>query len=249
MTDVSVDSPVVELRGVDKFFGTTQVLHAVDLTVLPGEVVVLLGPSGSGKSTLVRTINGLEPIQAGQVLVNGRPLPTTGPELAGVRAQIGMVFQDYTLFPQHTVLDNITLAPVRVRGLDPQQARDEAEQLLERVGLGGFGERMPSQISGGQQQRVAIARALAMHPKLILLDEPTSALDPPMAHEVLKVMLDLASDGITMVAVTHEMSFARRAAHRIVFMADGRVVEEAPPQQFFAAPRTDAAKDFLSNLS
>ncbi|MGO4955665.1 amino acid ABC transporter ATP-binding protein [Luteococcus sp. Sow4_B9] len=244
----TTNQPVVQLRGVSKSFGPTRVLDGIDLDITPGEVVVLLGPSGSGKSTLVRTINGLEPIQGGQILIDGEPLPHDSAGLARVRTSIGMVFQTFNLFPDLSVLQNVTLAPVRVRGLSPEQAREEALAHLDRVGLVALADRMPSEISGGQQQRVAIARALAMEPKLMLLDEPTSALDPEMVHEVLDVMLGLAAEGMTMVAVTHEMSFARRAADRIVFLADGKILEEGAPEDFFASPRTPRARDFLANL-
>jgi glutamate transport system ATP-binding protein len=240
--------PVVVLEHVDKWFGDEHVLRDVSLSVVPGEVVVVLGPSGAGKSTLCRTINRLETVDSGTVVFDGRPLPSDGKALAAVRAEIGMVFQGFNLFAHKTVLDNVTLGPIRVRGADEDEARAEALTLLERVGVHAQADKLPGQLSGGQQQRVAIARALAMHPKLMLFDEPTSALDPQMTREVLEVMLDLARGGTTMLAVTHEMGFARQAADRVVFMAQGTVVEEGAPDDFFAGPRTEEARTFLGSV-
>jgi glutamate transport system ATP-binding protein len=241
-------TPMVSLRGVDKFFGALHVLRSIDLDVAPGEVVVVIGPSGSGKSTLCRTINRLEPIDAGEILVDGRPLPEEGPELARLRADVGMVFQSFNLFGHLSVLDNVLLAPLKVRKVARAAAREEAMALLARVGIADKADHVPAQLSGGQQQRAAIARALAMHPKLMLFDEPTSALDPEMVNEVLDVMTSLATDGMTMVVVTHEMGFARRAADRVVFMDAGQIVEDAPPAQFFDATRTERARSFLSSV-
>ena len=240
--------PLVVLEKVDKRFGQLYALHAVDLTVQRGEVVVVIGPSGSGKSTLCRCINRLETIDGGRVLVDGVELPHEGRELARVRADIGMVFQSFNLFAHKSVLDNITLGPVKVRGLSRAEAEREARSLLERVGIADKADRMPAQLSGGQQQRAAIARALAMRPKLMLFDEPTSALDPEFVREVLDVMKDLAADGMTMIVVTHEMGFARQAADRVVFMDDGRIVEDAAPDDFFTHPKSARARDFLSAI-
>lgn len=242
------DHPVVVLEQVNKYFGSQHVLVDVNLSVDPGEVVVVVGPSGSGKSTLCRVINRLEPVDSGRILLDGMPLPSEGRALAQLRAKVGMVFQSFNLFPHKTVLDNITLAPIRVRGVSPEQARRQALQLLSRVGVADQAHKYPAQLSGGQQQRVAIARALAMDPTLMLFDEPTSALDPEMINEVLDVMVTLAREGMTMIVVTHEMGFARQAADRVVFMAEGRILEEAPPETFFSAPRTERARDFLSKI-
>jgi glutamate transport system ATP-binding protein len=209
---------------------------------------VLIGPSGSGKSTLCRTINRLEPIDSGRILLDGNPLPAEGRELAQLRSQVGMVFQSFNLFAHKTVLENVTLGPVTVRRVPRQQAERRARELLGRVGIEAQADKLPAQLSGGQQQRVAIARALAMDPKVMLFDEPTSALDPEMINEVLDVMVSLAADGMTMIVVTHEMGFARRAANRVVFMTDGKILEDAPPEVFFSSPRTDRAKDFLSKI-
>ncbi|MCZ2839885.1 amino acid ABC transporter ATP-binding protein [Modestobacter sp. VKM Ac-2985] len=239
---------MVSMRGVDKRFGDLHVLRSIDLDVAPQEVVVVIGPSGSGKSTLCRTINRLEPIDAGEIRVDGRPLPEEGAELAQLRADVGMVFQSFNLFGHLSVLDNVMLAPLKVRRVAKATARTEAMALLERVGIADKADRFPAQLSGGQQQRAAIARSLAMHPKLMLFDEPTSALDPEMVSEVLEVMVGLARDGMTMVVVTHEMGFARRAADRVVFMDDGQIVEEAPPAEFFDATRSERARSFLSNV-
>jgi glutamate transport system ATP-binding protein len=240
--------PLVVLDGVNKYFGSLHVLRDIDLTVNRGEVVVLIGPSGSGKSTLCRTINRLEPIDGGSITLDGKPLPAEGRELARLRSDVGMVFQSFNLFPHKTVLENITLGPITVRRTPRADAERRARELLKRVGIEAQAEKLPAQLSGGQQQRVAIARALAMDPKLMLFDEPTSALDPEMINEVLDVMISLAADGMTMVVVTHEMGFARRAANRVVFMSDGRILEDAAPDVFFSSPRTDRAKDFLSKI-
>ncbi|MGW5611568.1 amino acid ABC transporter ATP-binding protein [Streptomyces sp. NPDC003753] len=255
MTEVSVakDSvaatdELVVLKSVNKHFGALHVLQDIDLTITRGEVVVVIGPSGSGKSTLCRTINRLETIDAGEILIDGKPLPQEGKELARLRADVGMVFQSFNLFAHKTVLENVMLGQIKVRRTDKRKAEEKARALLDRVGVGSQADKYPAQLSGGQQQRVAIARALAMDPKVILFDEPTSALDPEMINEVLEVMQQLARDGMTMVVVTHEMGFARSAANRVVFMADGRIVEEATPEQFFSAPRSDRAKDFLSKI-
>ncbi|MCU7822594.1 amino acid ABC transporter ATP-binding protein [Kitasatospora sp. DSM 101779] len=241
-------APLVVLSGVNKHFGALHVLQDVDLSIRQGEVVVLIGPSGSGKSTLCRTINRLETIDSGTITIDGRPLPEEGRELARLRAEVGMVFQSFNLFAHKTVLENVVLAQVKVRGIARAQAEATARELLERVGVGAQADKYPAQLSGGQQQRVAIARALAMRPKVMLFDEPTSALDPEMVTEVLEVMRQLAAEGMTMVVVTHEMGFARSAADRVLFMADGRIVEENTPDAFFTAPRTDRAKDFLSKI-
>ncbi|MBB5122217.1 glutamate ABC transporter ATP-binding protein [Streptomyces eurocidicus] len=239
---------LVVLHNVNKHFGALHVLQDVDLTIARGEVVVVIGPSGSGKSTLCRTINRLETTDSGSISIDGKPLPQEGKELARLRADVGMVFQSFNLFAHKTVLENVTLGQIKVRKTDRKQAEQKARALLDRVGVGAQAEKYPAQLSGGQQQRVAIARALAMDPKVMLFDEPTSALDPEMINEVLEVMQQLARDGMTMVVVTHEMGFARSAANRVVFMADGRIVEEARPDQFFSNPRSDRAKDFLSKI-
>jgi glutamate transport system ATP-binding protein len=241
-------APLVVLEGVNKHFGALHVLKDVDLTVHRGEVVVVIGPSGSGKSTLCRTINRLETIDSGTITVDGTPLPEEGKELAKLRARVGMVFQSFNLFAHKTVLENVTLGPVKVKGVKKSEAERRGRELLERVGIATQADKYPAQLSGGQQQRVAIARALAMDPTVMLFDEPTSALDPEMINEVLDVMTALAKDGMTMVVVTHEMGFARRAAHRVVFMDDGRVVEQATPEQFFAHPESPRAQDFLSKI-
>jgi glutamate transport system ATP-binding protein len=241
-------STLLQMERVNKHFGELHVLRDVDLQVDHGEVVVVLGPSGSGKSTLCRTINRLEPIDSGTILLDGRPLPSEGRELARLRSDVGMVFQQFNLFAHLSVLDNVTLGPIKVRGQSRAEAERRARELLRRVGVEDQAGKLPAQLSGGQQQRVAIARALAMDPKLILFDEPTSALDPEMITEVLDVMRDLAAAGMTMMVVSHEMGFARSAANRVVFMDDGRVLEQAPPEQFFADPTTERAKDFLSKV-
>ena len=240
--------PLVVLSGVQKYFGNLHVLQDIDLTVHRGEVVVVIGPSGSGKSTLCRTINRLEPINAGSITLDGQELPAEGKALAALRADVGMVFQAFNLFAHKTVLENVTLGPIRVKGMKPAEARKVAMELLDRVGVADQADKMPAQLSGGQQQRVAIARALAMRPKVMLFDEPTSALDPEMVNEVLDVMVALAREGMTMVVVTHEMGFAHKAADRVVFMSDGQIVEVAEPNTFFSDPRTDRAKDFLSKI-
>ncbi|WP_432062424.1 amino acid ABC transporter ATP-binding protein [Streptomyces sp. S1] len=239
---------LVVLRGVDKHFGTLHVLRSIDLTVHRGEVVVVVGPSGSGKSTLCRAVNRLETVDAGEIVVDGRLLPAEGRELAALRADVGMVFQSFDLFAHKTVLGNVTLGQIKVRKKDRKAAEERARELLDRVGVASQADKYPAQLSGGQQQRVAIARALAMDPKVMLFDEPTSALDPEMINEVLEVMRRLARDGMTMVVVTHEMGFARSAAHRVVFMADGSIVEATTPEEFFTAPRSERAKDFLSKI-
>jgi len=239
---------LVEIENVNKHFGELHVLKDISTTVARGEVVVVIGPSGSGKSTLCRAINRLETIDSGSIRIDGTELPAEGSGLAKLRADVGMVFQSFNLFAHKTVLENVTLGPRRVRGLSRREAEERGRALLERVGVDNQANKMPAQLSGGQQQRVAIARALAMEPKLILLDEPTSALDPEMINEVLDVMVGLAKDGMTMVVVTHEMGFARKAADRVLFMADGEIVEEATPETFFTAPSTERAQEFLSKI-
>ncbi|MEV6646913.1 amino acid ABC transporter ATP-binding protein [Amycolatopsis sp. NPDC051371] len=241
-------TPLVSIRGLCKSFGDVEVLHDVDLDIHHGEVVVVVGPSGSGKSTLCRCINRLEQINSGTITLDGEPLPAEGRRLAQLRADVGMVFQSFNLFAHRTILDNVTLGPIQVRGLSTRDAQTEARRLLDRVGVGDQAEKRPAELSGGQQQRVAIARALAMNPKLVLFDEPTSALDPEMVHEVLDVMTALAADGTTMVVVTHEMGFARKAANRVVFMSDGRIAEQGTPEEFFDRTGTARARDFLSKV-
>jgi glutamate transport system ATP-binding protein len=241
-------APLVTLTGVNKHFGALHVLRDIELTVHKGEVVVVIGPSGSGKSTLCRTINRLETIDSGRIELDGESLPEEGKALAGLRSEVGMVFQSFNLFAHKTVLENVTLGPVKVRRESKASATSRALELLDRVGVTSQKDKYPAQLSGGQQQRVAIARALAMKPKVMLFDEPTSALDPEMINEVLDVMTSLARDGMTMVVVTHEMGFARKAADRVVFMADGQIVEEASPASFFTSPTSDRAKDFLSKI-
>ncbi|WP_031080755.1 amino acid ABC transporter ATP-binding protein [Streptomyces sp. NRRL WC-3549] len=243
-----VADDLVVLSDVNKHFGALHVLQDIDLTIARGEVVVVIGPSGSGKSTLCRTINRLETIDSGAITIDGKPLPQEGKELARLRADVGMVFQSFNLFAHKTVLENVMLGQIKVRKADKKAAEEKARALLDRVGVGVQADKYPAQLSGGQQQRVAIARALAMDPKVMLFDEPTSALDPEMINEVLEVMQQLAREGMTMVVVTHEMGFARSAANRVVFMADGKIIEEATPDQFFSAPRSDRAKDFLSKI-
>ncbi|GAA2488464.1 amino acid ABC transporter ATP-binding protein [Streptomyces gobitricini] len=240
--------PLIELRGVNKHYGQSHVLRGITLTVGRGEAVVVVGPSGSGKSTLCRAVNRLETIESGRILVDGRDLPEQGKALAGLRADVGMVSQSFNLFAHKTVLDNVSLAPVKVRRRRKGDAGRRSRELLDRVGLAGRAEKYPAQLSGGQQQRVAIARALAMEPKALLFDEPTSALDPEMINKVLEVMRQPARDGMTMVVVTHEMGFARSAANRVVFMADGRVIEDRAPEEFFTSPRSERAGDFLSKI-
>jgi glutamate transport system ATP-binding protein len=240
--------PMISMQQVNKHFGALHVLKDIDLQVNRGQVVVVLGPSGSGKSTLCRTINRLETIDTGSIAIDGEQLPAEGRKLAQLRSDVGMVFQSFNLFAHKTILDNVTLAPMKVRKAGREQAREKAMALLERVGVANQADKYPAQLSGGQQQRVAIARSLAMSPKVMLFDEPTSALDPEMINEVLAVMSSLAADGMTMLVVTHEMGFARRASDRVVFMSDGAIVEDAEPAEFFDNPRTDRAKDFLGKI-
>jgi glutamate transport system ATP-binding protein len=240
--------PLVRLSGVNKWFGELHVLQDIDLNIDRGEVIVVIGPSGSGKSTLCRAINRLEGIEQGEIAIDGELLPAEGKELARLRSDVGMVFQSFNLFAHKTVLENVMLGPVKVRKQPKAEAERRARELLERVGVGEQADKYPAQLSGGQQQRVAIARALAMDPKVMLFDEPTSALDPEMINEVLDVMTSLARDGMTMVVVTHEMGFARRAANRVVFMDGGRIVESADPDTFFTNPTSERAKDFLSKI-
>jgi glutamate transport system ATP-binding protein len=240
--------PLIVLDGVNKWFGPLHVLRDVDLSVDRGEVVVVIGPSGSGKSTLCRAINRLETIDKGEIVFDGKPLPAEGKPLARLRSEIGMVFQSFNLFAHKTILENVTLGPIKVRREPAARAKERAVALLERVGIADQKDKFPAQLSGGQQQRAAIARALAMQPKALLFDEPTSALDPEMVGEVLDVMTALAKEGMTMIVVTHEMGFARHAANRVAFMADGQLVEQAPPAEFFANPRSERAKDFLSKI-
>jgi glutamate transport system ATP-binding protein len=240
--------PLVVLEKVNKYFGDLHVLKDIDLTVHRGEVVVVIGPSGGGKSTLCRSINRLEPINDGTILVDGETLPAEGKQLARHRADVGMVFQSFNLFAHKTILQNVTLGPIKVRKLAKAEADKEALELLKRVGIADQAQKYPAQLSGGQQQRAAIARALAMRPKVMLFDEPTSALDPEMVKEVLDVMTSLAGDGMTMIVVTHEMGFARRAANKVIFMAEGQIVEENTPDEFFTNARTERAKDFLSKI-
>ena len=242
------ETPIIELRNVNKHFGKLRVLKDVSLRVGRGEVVVIIGPSGSGKSTLCRTVNRLETIDSGEILIDGARMPQEGRELAALRAQIGMVFQSFNLFAHMTVMDNMTLAPVDVLKKTRKEAREEAMRLLARVGVADQASKLPAQLSGGQQQRAAIARALAMHPKAILFDEPTSALDPEMIGEVLGVMTELAKEGMTMLVVTHEMSFARRVADRVIFMDGGAIIEEGDPEAFFAQPKTERARAFLQTV-
>jgi glutamate transport system ATP-binding protein len=248
VTDGPTGEPLVRLSGVNKWFGELHVLQDIDLSIDRGEVVVVIGPSGSGKSTLCRTINRLESIESGEITIDGQRLPDEGKELARLRSDVGMVFQSFNLFAHKTVLENVTLGPIKVRKQSKAAAEKRARELLDRVGVGAQADKVPAQLSGGQQQRVAIARALAMDPKVMLFDEPTSALDPEMINEVLEVMTSLAHDGMTMVVVTHEMGFARRAANRVVFMDGGRIVESATPEEFFTNPSSDRAKDFLSKI-
>jgi len=239
---------LVVIDHVQKHYGDFHALKDINLAVDRGEVVVVIGPSGSGKSTLCRTINRLETITSGSISIDGKELPSEGKALAALRADVGMVFQSFNLFSHLTILDNVTLGPIKVKGTKKAEAETEARQLLDRVGIAHQADKYPAQLSGGQQQRVAIARALAMHPKVMLFDEPTSALDPEMINEVLDVMVDLAKEGMTMVVVTHEMGFARKAADRVVFMADGEIVEQSDPESFFTNPQSGRAKDFLSKL-
>ena len=248
MEEASPDGQLVELRSVRKSFGDNVVLHDVDLDIGRGEAVVVAGPSGSGKSTMLRCINGLEQIDSGEIRFDGSPLPARGKELQAARAQIGMVFQQFNLFPHMSVRDNIVLGPARAKGVPVEDARRKAAELLERVGIPEKADAMPADLSGGQQQRVAIARALAMEPKLMLFDEPTSALDPEMIREVLDVMRALAKSGMTMVVVTHEMGFAREVCDRIVFIDEGRIVEQGPPAEFFANAQSERAREFVDKI-
>ena len=240
--------PMISIKGVDKHFGPLHVLKGINLEIDRGQVVVVLGPSGSGKSTLCRTINRLEAVDAGTISIDGEVLPSEGRKLAQLRSEVGMVFQSFNLFAHKTILENVMLAPVKVRKVSADIARARAMSLLERVGVASQADKYPAQLSGGQQQRVAIARSLAMEPKVMLFDEPTSALDPEMVNEVLAVMASLAAEGMTMVVVTHEMGFARRAANRVVFMADGTIVEDAAPEDFFSNPQSSRARDFLGKI-
>jgi ABC-type polar amino acid transport system ATPase subunit len=240
--------PAIQFKQVDKWFGPLHVLKDVTLDVAAAEVVVVCGPSGSGKSTLIRCVNRLEPIQQGELRVYGEPITGNGVNLSKLRAEVGMVFQSFNLFPHMTAIENIMLAPMKVKGLSRAEAEKIARDLLARVRIPDKADKHPANLSGGQQQRIAIARALAMQPRIMLFDEPTSALDPEMINEVLDVMTDLAKDGMTMMVVTHEMGFARRVAHRVIFMDEGQIVEAATPQDFFSAPKSDRAKDFLSKI-
>ncbi len=242
------ERPMIELKNINKFFGGLHVLKDINLTVKKGEVVVIIGPSGSGKSTLCRTVNRLESIDGGEILIDGQPMPLEGKELARVRSEVGMVFQSFNLFAHKTIIDNVTLAPRDVNKTSRAEAEKEAMELLKRVGVDSQANKLPAQLSGGQQQRVAIARALAMHPKVMLFDEPTSALDPEMINEVLDAITELAHDGMTMLIVTHEMSFARRVADRIIFMDQGQILEENTPEKFFENPSTQRARDFLGSI-
>ncbi len=248
-TDAS--GPIVDMKGVNKHFGSLHVLKDINLSVTPGEVVVIIGASGSGKSTLIRCVNGLEPFQGGEILVDGHTLAASRPnrsELQAIRKEVGMVFQQFNLFPHRTVLKNVTLAPVKVRGQGGGDAEANALRLLERVGIADQAGKYPTQLSGGQQQRVAIARALAMDPRLMLFDEPTSALDPEMIGEVLDVMRELAQDGMTMMVVTHEMAFAREVADRVIYIHQGQIVEEGPPEEVFDTPRHERTQSFLARV-
>ncbi|TSD50349.1 amino acid ABC transporter ATP-binding protein [Rhodococcus sp. KBS0724] len=239
---------MISMTSVNKHFGDLHVLQEINLEVPQGQVVIVLGPSGSGKSTLCRTINRLEPIDSGTIAVDGKTLPEEGKALAALRADVGMVFQSFNLFAHKTILENVMLAPMKVRKAKKEDAKKTALQLLERVGIANQADKYPAQLSGGQQQRVAIARALAMQPKVMLFDEPTSALDPEMVNEVLDVMTSLAKEGMTMLVVTHEMGFARKAGDRVLFMADGQIVEDTNPTEFFTQPKSDRAKDFLGKI-
>ena len=239
---------MIEFRGVNKWFGSLHVLKDTNLLVKAGEVIVVCGPSGSGKSTLIRCINKLEPIQKGEIVVDGMSLADPATDLTKLRAEVGMVFQQFNLYPHMTALQNITLAPVKVRKQSREEAERIARDLLVKVGIPEKADQYPAQLSGGQQQRVAIARALAMQPKIMLFDEPTSALDPEMINEVLDVMVNLAKEGMTMIVVTHEMGFAKKVAHRIIFMDEGRIVEEGDPQKFFANPKEERTRTFLSKI-
>ncbi len=240
--------PIVRMEKVNKWFGSLHVLKDIDLEVAPGEVLVVIGPSGSGKSTLIRTINRLEPIQEGRIVVDGVELGDDQRSIEAIRREVGMVFQQFNLFPHMTILENVILAPMRVRRLSREEAERKARELLARVGIADQAEKYPAQLSGGQQQRAAIVRALAMEPKLMLFDEPTSALDPEMIGEVLDVMRELARSGMTMIVVTHEMGFARDVADRVIFMDEGRIVEEGTPDAIFSNPRHERTKSFLYRI-
>lgn len=248
MTATENANSMIRLTGVNKYFGDYHALTDINLDIPAGQVVVLLGPSGSGKSTLCRTINRLETIDSGEIYIDGVLLPEEGKDLAALRSEVGMCFQQFNLFSHMTILDNVTLAPMKVRGMSRKDAEEEAHALLRRVGIDAQADKYPAQLSGGQQQRVAIARSLAMRPKVMLFDEPTSALDPEMINEVLDVMASLAAEGMTMVCVTHEMGFAKRVANRVLFLADGRIVEDSTPDKFFSDPESDRAKDFLAKI-
>ena len=248
MTQQISTEPIIELRHVDKHYGDLHVLKDINLTVHKGEVLVVVGPSGSGKSTMCRTVNRLETIDSGEILIEGEPLPQEGRELTRMRAELGMVFQSFNLFAHMSILQNVTLGPIEVLGMKKDEAEARAMELLARVGVAEQAAKSPAQLSGGQQQRAAIARSLAMHPKAMMFDEPTSALDPEMINEVLDVMVELARGGMTMVVVTHEMNFARRVADRVVFMADGQIVEEGTPAEVFDHPKTQRARDFLDSI-
>ena len=248
MTQQISTEPIIELRHVDKHYGDLHVLKDINLTVHKGEVLVVVGPSGSGKSTMCRTVNRLETIDSGEILIEGEPLPQEGRELTRMRAELGIVFQSFNLFAHMSILQNVTLGPIEVLGMKKDEAEARAMELLARVGVAEQAAKSPAQLSGGQQQRAAIARSLAMHPKAMMFDEPTSALDPEMINEVLDVMVELARGGMTMVVVTHEMNFARRVADRVVFMADGQIVEEGTPAEFFDHPKTQRARDFLDSI-
>ena len=247
-SDVLGQVPVIELKNINKFFGELQVLKDISLSVKKGEVVVIIGPSGSGKSTLCRTINRLETIDSGEIIIDGVAMPDEGKKLTEIRAQVGMVFQSFNLFAHKSILDNVTIGPIDVLHKPKKEAQKEAMELLRRVGVDSQAHKVPAQLSGGQQQRVAIARALSMHPKAILFDEPTSALDPEMIGEVLEVMTELAKEGMTMIIVTHEMNFARQVADRVIFMDGGRIIEENTPEEFFFNPQTERAREFLNSI-
>lgn len=248
MTATENANSMIRLTGVNKYFGDYHALTDINLDIPAGQVVVLLGPSGSGKSTLCRTINRLETIDSGEIYIDGVLLPEEGKDLAALRSEVGMCFQQFNLFSHMTILDNVTLAPMKVRGMSRKDAEEEAHALLRRVGIDAQADKYPAQLSGGQQQRVAIARSLAMRPKVMLFDEPTSALDPEMINEVLDVMASLAAEGMTMVCVTHEMGFAKKVANRVLFLADGMIVEDSTPDKFFSDPESDRAKDFLAKI-
>ncbi|QCR36789.1 amino acid ABC transporter ATP-binding protein [Nissabacter sp. SGAir0207] len=239
---------MITLKSISKWYGHFQVLTECSTEVQKGEVVVVCGPSGSGKSTLIKTVNGLEPIQQGQIIVNGIPVNDRKTNLAQLRAKVGMVFQHFELFPHLSIVDNLTLAQIKVLKRDKAAARDKGLKLLDRVGLSAHANKFPGQLSGGQQQRVAIARALCMDPVAMLFDEPTSALDPEMINEVLDVMVELAQEGMTMMVVTHEMGFARKVANRVIFMDEGRIVEDRDKNDFFTNPQSERARDFLAKI-